>query len=87
MACAVRTGRVLFSTTILSPPDAPRMVRAVFSQYSRFGAFPAPSPKVLVGVFTETKITSAPPIAAGMSVEKKRLRPRACFTTSSSPGS
>ena len=48
---------------------------------------PAPSPKVLVGVFTLTKMMSASRMPPATSVEKKRLRPRDCATTSSSPGS
>ena len=87
IAWAVRTGSVLFSTTILFARDASMMVRAVFSQYCRSGALPAPSPYVFVGVFTDTKMMSARSIAAGTSVEKKRLRPLACRTTSSRPGS
>ncbi len=61
------------------------MPRAAFSQFFRSAAIPAPSPKVLVGVFTETKITSAWRMFSAISVEKNRLRPRACRTTSSSP--
>ena len=44
-------------------------------------------PEVLVGVFTETKMMVHSRMAASMSVEKKRLRPRASSTTSCSPGS
>jgi len=44
-------------------------------------------PEVLVGVATETKMMVHSLMAASMSVEKKRFRPRASFTTSSSPGS
>jgi len=44
-------------------------------------------PDVVVGVFTETKMIVQSLIAASMSVEKKRLRPRASSTTSCRPGS
>ena len=87
IAAAVRTGRVDFSTIILPSSAISRMLRAVFSQYCRSEAFPAPWPNVLVGVFTETKMMSASLIAAGISVLKNRFRPRARLTTSSRPGS
>ena len=66
---AVRTGRVLFSTTILSPSANSTISRAVFSRNCRSDAFPAPHPKVFVGVLTETKMMSAALIPAAMSVE------------------
>ncbi len=87
MASAVRTGRVLFSTMILARSEWATISWAVFSQYCRSEAMPAPWPKVLVGVLTETKMMSASRMPAAMSVEKNRLRPRASRTTSSSPGS
>ena len=87
IAAAVRTGSVDFSTIIFPSSAISRMLRAVFSQYCKSEAFPAPCPKVFVGVFTDTKIMSASLIAAGISVLKNRLRPRARLTTSSKPGS
>ena len=78
MASAVRTGRVLFSTMILARSEWATISWAVFSQYCRSEAMPAPWPKVLVGVLTETKMMSASRMPAAMSVEKNRLRPRAC---------
>ena len=87
IASAVRTGSVDFSTTILSLVEQARICRAVFSQYCRSAARPAPSPNVFVGVFTDTKMMSAAAMPASMSVEKKRFLPRARFTTSSRPGS
>ena len=50
-------------------------------------AWPAPSPLVFVGVFTEMNTMSAAAIAASTDVEKLRLRPRARPTTASRPGS
>ncbi len=61
MVWAVLTGSVLFSTTILGDVATRTIWRATFSQYWRSAARPAPSPKVLVGVLTETKIMSASP--------------------------
>ena len=87
IASAVRTGRVLFSTTILCEVEFSRIWRAVFSQYCRSAARPAPCPKVLVGVLTLTKMISASAMWRSISVEKNRLRPRAARTTSSRPGS
>ena len=87
IASAVRTGKVDFSTTILSVVALARICRAVFSQYWRSAARPAPSPNVLVGVFTDTKMMSASRMPEVISVEKNRLRPRARRTTSSRPGS
>ena len=87
MAAAVRTGSVDFSTMIFPSSAISKMLRAVFSQYWRSDAFPAPCPKVFVGVLTETKIISASLMADGMSVLKNKFRPRARFTTSSKPGS
>ena len=87
IAVAVRTGSVLFSTTIRSCVAHSRISCAVFSQYCRSAARPAPWPKVLVGVLTATNTTSASAIAAGMSVEKKRFLPSVSATTSLSPGS
>jgi len=45
-----------------------------------------PFPNILVGVLTDMKIRSASFIAASISVENIRLRPRHSLTTSSSPG-
>ena len=59
MASAVRTGRVLFSTTIFGRVQQRAIRRAVRSQYCRSAARPAPSPKVFVGVLTLTKMMSA----------------------------
>ena len=87
IASAVRTGRVLFSTTILSVVACCRIWRATRSKYCRSEARPAPWPNVLVGVLTQTKITSASAMALGVSVEKNRLRPSAARTTSARPGS
>ena len=87
MASAVRTGRVLFSTTILSRLATFTMLRAVASQNCRSDAAPAPRPKVLVGVFTPTKMMSHSLMAASMSVEKNRFLPRRRSTTSCRPGS
>ena len=52
MASAVFTGTVLFSTTILLLVDTEAIMRAAPSQYVRSAALPAPTPLVLVGVFT-----------------------------------
>ena len=87
IASAVRTGSVDFSTTILPWSDSSRICRAVFSQACRSAARPAPCPKTLVGVLTDTKMMSAARIPPATSVEKNRFLPRARRTTSSSPGS
>ena len=87
IASAVRTGTVLFSTTILGVAEFSRIWRAARSQYWRSAARPAPCPKLLVGVFTLTKMTSASAMWRSVSVEKKRFLPRALRTTSSRPGS
>ena len=87
IAAAVRTGRVLFSTTMVWPVAAWATSRAQASTQRRSLACPAPRPLVLVGVFTEMKTMSAAAIEADTSVEKCRLRPRARSTTRSSPGS
>ncbi|OQC72631.1 MAG: hypothetical protein BWX45_00849 [Deltaproteobacteria bacterium ADurb.Bin002] len=58
MACAVLIGSVLFSMTIFGVFEFSRICRAVFSQYCRSAAMPAPAPKVLVGVLTQTKMMS-----------------------------
>mmetsp|Transcript_35189 Transcript_35189/g.84052 ORF Transcript_35189/g.84052 Transcript_35189/m.84052 type:complete len:204 (+) Transcript_35189:693-1304(+) len=86
-ACAVRTGTVLFSTTILSLSLTSAILRAQSSQFLTFAARPAPIPMVFVGVFTEMKTMSAFLISASMSVEKKRFFPRHWATTSGRPGS
>ena len=52
MASAVLTGTVDFSTTILEEVDTLAIMRAAPSQYVRSAALPAPTPRVLVGVFT-----------------------------------
>ncbi len=67
--------------TILDDSENARICRAVFSQYWRSAAIPAPSPKALVGVFTLTKMMSFSRIPASMSVLKKRFRPRAAATS------
>ena len=87
IASAVRTGSVDFSTTILSRFAAAEIVRALDSQYWRSLARPAPRPKVLVGVFTPTKMMSHFLMQPSMSVEKNRFFPRTFFTISASPGS
>merc|ERR1719473_2503432 len=92
IASAVFTGTVDFSTMIFGDllSDAlhtAAMRRAASSQYVRSAASPAPMPDVFVGVFTETKMMVHSLMAVSMSVEKKRLRPRASSTTSCSPGS
>ena len=61
--------------------------RKARAQYVRSAASPAPMPDFFVGVFTETKMMSHSRMAASISVEKKRLRPRAVSTTSCRPGS
>ena len=73
IASAVRTGRVLFSTTIFEEVECSRIWRAVFSQYCRSAALPAPCPKLLVGVFTLTKMISASAMCRFTSVEKIRF--------------
>ena len=87
MAVAVRTGTVLFSTTILSDVLTSAILRAHNSQFLMLAARPAPIPCVLVGVLTEMNTTSARWISASMLVEKNRLRFREDLTTSSRPGS
>ena len=87
MAAAVRTGRVDFSITILSPSAHSLISLAVASQYWRSLARPAPRPNIFVGVLTPTKTMSHSFTAPLMSVEKKRLRPRTSLTTSARPGS
>ena len=67
---AVRTGRVLFSTTIVWPRAALATVRALASTHLRSLAWPAPRPVVLVGVFTEMNTMSASPIASSTAVVK-----------------
>lgn len=86
-ACAVRTGTVLFSTTILPLSDTSAILRAQSSQFLTLAARPAPIPMVLVGVLTEMKMMSAFLISASMSVEKKRFLPQHFSTTSRRPGS
>lgn len=76
MECAVRTGSVLFSTTIFGPFDTRAMCRAASSQFFRFAARPAPTPCVFVGVFTDTNMISHSRIAASMSVVKNKFTPR-----------
>jgi hypothetical protein len=61
--------------------------RAVFSQYCRSAARPAPWPNILVGVFTLTKMMSASAMWRSTSVEKTRFLPRTARTISSRPGS
>jgi len=73
--------------TILEDWENSRIWRAVFSQYWRSAAIPAPRPKDLVGVFTLTKMMSFSRIPLSMSVLKKRFRLRVVRTNSSSPGS
>ena len=92
IASAVLTGTVDFSTMIFGDLSSDcvhtcAMRRAASSQYVRSAASPAPMPDVFVGVLTDTKMMVHSRMAASMSVEKKRLRPRACSTTSCSPGS
>ena len=87
MAKAVRTGSVLFSTTILSDWATSPIRRAVFSQNCKSAAMPSPLPKDFVGVFTETKMISDSSIAASMSLLKNRFSPRVVLTSSSRPGS
>jgi len=87
MARAVLTGMVHFSTTIFGDSEASRICRAVFSQYWRSAALPAPAPKVFVGVFTPTKMISDSLMPLSMSVSKKRFFPRVAPMISSSPGS
>jgi hypothetical protein len=70
---AVRTGTVLFSTTILSFSATSAILRAQSSQFLIFAARPAPMPEVFVGVFTDTKIISASRMAESISVEKNRF--------------
>ena len=84
---AVRTGRVLFSTTIVWPWAQAATWRADASIQRRLLAWPAPTPLVLVGVFTERDTMSAAAMAASTSVEKWRLRPRARSTRAARPGS
>ena len=84
---AVRTGRVLFSTTIVWPWAQAATWRAEASIQRRSLACPAPRPLVLVGVLTDRNTMSAAAIDASTSVVKKRLRPRQRPTTASSPGS
>ncbi len=87
MASAVFTGRVLFSMTILEDSENARICRAVFSQYWRSAAIPAPRPNDLVGVFTLTKMMSFSRIPVSISVLKKRFFPRVALTIVSRPGS
>ena len=84
---AERTGKVDFSTTSVWSRADFAIWRVQASTKRRSDALPAPSPSVLVGVFTAIKIQSAFAIALSISVEKWRLRPRARFTTASRPGS
>ena len=84
---AVRTGKVLFSTTIVWPWAQAATWRAEASIQRRSLAWPAPMPRVLVGVLTERNTMSALAIAASTAVVKWRLRPRQRPTTASSPGS
>lgn len=60
-------------TTILSEVATSAILRAQSSQFLMFAARPAPMPAILVGVFTDTKMTSASTMAASMFVEKKRF--------------
>ena len=78
---AVRTGTVLFSTTILSELDTSAIFLAHSSQFLMFAARPAPIPVIFVGVLTEMKIMSALSTSLSMSVLKKRFFPRHDSTT------
>ena len=72
---AVFTGKVLFSTTIVSPLAYLEISLADLSIHLRSIAKPAPRPFVLVGVFTEIKIISAFEIFSFMLFEKNKLIP------------
>ena len=88
---AVRTGRVLFSTTIVWPWAQAATWRAdqrrAASLQRRSLTWPASIPRVLVVVFTERTTMSATAIAGSTAVEMWRLRPRQRATTASRPGS
>ena len=73
--------------TILDDSALSRICRAVFSQYCRSDAMPAPSPNVLVGVLTLTKMMSDSLMPFSIFVLKNRLRLRAAATTLARPGS
>ena len=63
MAWAVRTGKVDFSTTILSVLATRAICLAHNSIYFKSAAIPLPTPYVFVGVLTEIKIKSASSMA------------------------
>ena len=86
MASNQWAGSVFFSTTTLLDYESLRFCRAVFSLYRKSTAFPTPWPKVLVGVFTLTKMTSLACMASVILVVKNRLRPRTDDMISESPG-
>ena len=87
MDSAVFTGKVDFSTTILSDFATLAICRAHCSTYLRSDAIPLPAPYVFVGVFTEIKIISAISICFLISEEKCRFFPLHNFIISLSPGS
>jgi len=60
-------------TTILSEVATSAILRAHNSQFFMFAALPAPTPVVLVGVLTLTKIISDSAIDASTAVEKNRF--------------
>ena len=84
---AVRTGRVDFSIIILSDFEYFAISLAQASTYCRSAAIPAPSPLVLVGVFTAINIISDFSMASLMLFEKKRFLFRTFSIISESPGS
>mmetsp|Transcript_25026 Transcript_25026/g.80680 ORF Transcript_25026/g.80680 Transcript_25026/m.80680 type:complete len:229 (+) Transcript_25026:647-1333(+) len=85
--CAVRTGTVDFSTTILEPLATRAIWRAASSRFLMLDARPLPIPNALVGVLTQTKIMSASTTSLFTSEEKNRFFPRCANTSSSRPGS
>ena len=60
-------------TTILSDVATSAIFLAQSSQFLMLAALPAPTPLVLVGVFTLTKMISASAIAASIFVEKNKF--------------
>ena len=85
IVCAVLTGKVLFSTTIVSPCAYSAISLEDASTHLRSLALPAPNPLVLVGVFTEMKIISASEIYFLKLSEKCKFLPLLLEIILSSP--
>ena len=87
MVCAVLTGKVLFSTTIVWPSAISLIFLAHDSTHLKSLVSPAPNPFFFIGVFTDIKIISALLMAFSKSVEKIIFFPLTTLIISDNPGS